>query len=75
MKRIKSLLLLSFLSLPVMAQETVYDEGPTMGWSSWNTYGLNINEDLIRKQAVAMVGKGLKGVGFQYINIDEETGQ
>lgn len=83
MKRIKSLLILCLLSLPVMAQETVYDEGPTMGWSSWNTYGLNINEDLIRRQAVAMVGKGLKGVGFQYINIDdgyfggrdEETGQ
>lgn len=84
MKRIKSLLLLSFLSLPVVAQDTVADdEGPTMGWSSWNTYGLNINEDLIRRQAVAMVGKGLKGVGFQYINIDdgyfggrdEETGQ
>lgn len=84
MKRIKSLLILCLLSLPVMAQDTVADdEGPTMGWSSWNTYGLNINEDLIRKQAVAMVGKGLKGVGFQYINIDdgyfggrdEETGQ
>ncbi len=83
MKRIKSLLILCLLSLPVMAQETAYDEGPTMGWSSWNTYGLNINEELIRKQAVAMVGKGLKGVGFQYINIDdgyfggrdEETGQ
>ena len=23
-------------------------EGPTMGWSSWNTYGVNINEQLIK---------------------------
>ena len=23
--------------------------GPTMGWSSWNTYGVNINENLIKR--------------------------
>lgn len=34
--------------------------GPTMGWSSWNTYGVNINDELIRNQANAMVSKGLK---------------
>ena len=57
--------------------------GPTMGWSSWNTYGVNINDALIRKQADAMVSKGLKRVGFDHINIDdgffggrnEETGE
>ena len=67
----------SFLT-PCMAQE-----GPTMGWSSWNTYGVNINEELIKKQASAMVSKGLKAVGFNHINIDDgyfggrdaETGQ
>ena len=58
-------------------------EGPTMGWSSWNTFGLNINESLIRQQASAMVSKGLNKVGYLYINIDDgyfggrdkETGQ
>ena len=55
----------------VRAQEAVYDEGPTMGWSSWNTYGVNINETLIRKQAAAMISKRLYEVGFQYINIDD----
>ncbi len=50
------------------AQDT---EGPTMGWSSWNTYGVNINETLIRQQTSAMVSKGLKAVGYQYINIDD----
>ncbi len=67
-----------------VAQETeVGTEGPTMGWSSWNTYGVNINEQLIRKQATAMVNKGLKECGYQYVNIDDgyfggrdaETGQ
>ena len=46
-------------------------EGPTMGWSSWNTYGVNINEQLIKRQADAMVSKGLKDVGFSHINIDD----
>ena len=46
-------------------------EGPTMGWSSWNTYGVNINEALIKQQADAMVSKGLNKVGYQYINIDD----
>lgn len=74
MKRISYLsfviYLLLFLPSPISAQ-TADDEGPTMGWSSWNTYGVNINEDLIKKQANAMVSKGLKSVGYQYINIDD----
>ena len=42
-----------------------------MGWSSWNSFGVNINESLIKKQADAMVSKGLKDVGFDHINIDD----
>ena len=45
--------------------------GPTMGWSSWNTYGVDINDALIRRQADAMVAKGLKDVGYDHINIDD----
>ena len=45
--------------------------GPTMGWSSWNTYGVNISDALIRRQADAMVSKGLKDVGYNHINIDD----
>ncbi len=42
-----------------------------MGWSSWNTYYVNISDALIRKQADAMVSKGLKDAGFDHINIDD----
>ena len=42
-----------------------------MGWSSWNTYRVNINEDLIKKQADALVQQGLKDVGYLYINVDD----
>jgi hypothetical protein len=44
---------------------------PLMGWASWNHYGVNINDSLIKKQADAMVSSGLANAGFQYINIDD----
>ena len=46
-------------------------EPPVMGWSSWNTYHVNISDTLIMRQADAMVAKGLKDVGYRYINIDD----
>ncbi len=44
---------------------------PTMGWSSWNTFGLNISESIIKGQTNAMIAKGLDKVGYKYINIDD----
>ena len=42
-----------------------------MGWSSWNTYRININDELIKKQADALVELGLKDAGYRYVNIDD----
>lgn len=42
-----------------------------MGWSSWNTYHVNISDSLIMRQADAMVSKGLKDAGYRYVNIDD----
>lgn len=65
------------------AQQTIVPDKPTMGWSSWNTYGVGISEAIIKKQATAMKNKGLLAVGYNHINIDDgyfggrdaETGQ
>lgn len=46
-------------------------KGPTMGWSSWNTFSVHISEDIIKGQADAMVSQGLKDVGYEYVNIDD----
>ncbi len=59
-------LALSLAALSLWAQD-----GPTMGWSSWNTYGVNISDALIRSQADAMVSTGLKDAGYNHINIDD----
>lgn len=44
---------------------------PTMGWSSWNTYRVNITDSLICRQADALVHTGLKEAGYDHINIDD----
>ena len=44
---------------------------PTMGWSSWNTYRVNISDSLIMRQADAMVQRGLAKAGYRYVNIDD----
>ena len=67
MKRYFSIIAVLLFSLMALAQV----EHPTMGWSSWNTYRVNISDSLIMRQANAMVSKGLNKVGYQYINIDD----
>ena len=44
---------------------------PLMGWSSWNTYGFQINDSVIQAQADAMVKLGFKECGYDHINIDD----
>lgn len=48
------------IALFAIAQTTMAQRTPTMGWSSWNTFALNINEDLIKQQADAMHQTGLQ---------------
>ena len=44
---------------------------PPMGWNSWNKFGCNVNEEMIRKMADAMVSSGMKDAGYQYVVIDD----
>ena len=44
---------------------------PPMGWNSWNTFGADINEQLIRETADIMVEKGLLQKGYEYLVIDD----
>ena len=43
---------------------------PLMGWSSWNTFALDISEDIIVGVARTMATNGLKAAGYVYVNID-----
>lgn len=44
---------------------------PPMGWNSWNTFGCNISEALIRQQADALVSSGLRDLGYRYVVVDD----
>ncbi len=44
---------------------------PPMGWNSWNTFGADISEALIMETADAMVERGLKDAGYEYVVIDD----
>lgn len=68
----KKILLLSAMAAfaATLIAQTLHD-GPTMGWSSWNTFASKINAQLIESQAKAMADKGLKSAGYTYVNIDD----
>jgi alpha-galactosidase len=42
-----------------------------MGWNSWNTFEVNINENLIKETADIMAGNGMLEAGYNYIVIDD----
>ncbi|GAA5029987.1 hypothetical protein GCM10011506_18690 [Marivirga lumbricoides] len=44
---------------------------PPMGWNSWNKFACNVDEDLIKQTADAMVSSGMKDAGYEYIIIDD----
>ena len=61
---------------PVIFSEDIPDKPllcptPPMGWSSWNTFACDINEELIKTIADEMVASGLKDAGYIYINLDD----
>jgi alpha-galactosidase len=82
----KSLIALSFCLFVVTVQSQVFfgeqinkqdsifntlAATPPMGWNSWNKFGCNISEKLLREVADEMVTSGMKDAGYQYIVIDD----
>ena len=45
-----------------------------MGWMSWNQFGPEVSDHLLREMADAMVASGMKTAGYQYICIDDLYG-
>lgn len=44
---------------------------PPMGWNSWNKFGCDVNERLIRETADALVASGMREAGYSYVVIDD----
>jgi alpha-galactosidase len=69
--RLAAFSLLAFTALPVCALDNGLAKTPPMGWNSWNKFGCNVSEQLIRSVADAMITSGLKDAGYQYVVIDD----
>lgn len=62
---------LALIPCPLRALTNGIALRPPMGWNSWNNFGCNINESLIRATADAMATNGMKAAGYQFINMDD----
>lgn len=73
MKRFLSLALVCFVLVPVAHAQKF--EGiahtPPMGWNSWNHFGCDVDAELIKETADAMVASGMEAAGYEYVNIDD----
>jgi alpha-galactosidase len=66
-----SLLAVLSFCLIARAEPSPRPQVPIMGWSSWNHFRIHIDEVMIRGQADAMAGNGMKAAGYRFINIDD----
>lgn len=70
-----SILFALSLSEAALAQDSAVSKGlaltPPMGWNTWNKFGCNVSDELVRGMADAMVKSGMKDAGYQYIVIDD----
>lgn len=44
---------------------------PPMGWSSWNAFRTEVDEDKVMGAAQKLVDSGLAKLGYRYVNIDD----
>lgn len=44
---------------------------PPMGWNSWNHFGCNVSESLIRETADSIAASGMRDAGYKYVVIDD----
>ncbi len=53
------------------AGEELLAPTPPMGWMSWNQFGPEVSDHLLREMADAMVASGMKAAGYTYVCIDD----
>lgn len=74
MKKLSILIALFFVSTLSTVNAQKFEglaETPPMGWNSWNKFACDIDENLVRTIADAMVETGLRDAGYVYLNLDD----
>ncbi|MGE0353142.1 MAG: glycoside hydrolase family 27 protein [Gemmatimonadales bacterium] len=72
---ITALAVLTIVAVAATRPDPVLDNGlartPPMGWNSWNRFGCNVSDSLIRGVADAISSNGMRDAGYQYVTIDD----
>ena len=75
MRALLTLVMIVAATLTTAGPAQALDNGlaltPPMGWNDWNTFGCNVNAQLVEQTADTIVASGLKDAGYQYVNIDD----
>ena len=72
MKKVLTIVLMTLLVQTSWAQK--FEElapTPPMGWNSWNKFGCDVSEKLIKEMTDKMVESGMVAAGYKFIVIDD----
>lgn len=65
----------SLLAFAAAAAALYHEDGtgrlPAMGWNSWNAYHCDVDADKVMSAANAIVDKGFKDAGYNYVIVDD----
>ncbi len=67
----KQIILFLILICCVSSLDNGLGKTPQMGWNSWNHFACNIDEEVIKRTADAMVSSGFVDKGYVYLNLDD----
>jgi alpha-galactosidase len=56
---------------PAAALDDGLADLPPMGFNDWNSFGCNVDAQLVEQTADLFVSTGLKDAGYEYVNIDD----
>lgn len=63
--------------LTINALNNGLGQTPAMGWNSWNLYGCQVNETIVKRMADSIIDSGLGELGYKYVTVDDcwQTGR
>src|SRR5947207_9413551 len=61
----------ALLAPSTLSQTSLLAATPPMGWNSWNKFGCDVSDKLIREMADTADSSGMKDAGYQFVNIDD----
>ena len=70
MRPIRIFALLIVAATTAGATSSARVQTPPMGWTSWNAFTTDVDQELVEATAKALVEKGLAAPGNTYVNVD-----